>query len=180
MSINAVLKSALSKIDEISTREFRIAVFVCMTIAALNALVVSYSIGYGDGHVAGAYPCYVPQQRGIFYDLMRLKIELGFLVIAIVLRFRRVVGLYISIVATLLIEFQYALWYLDTKRWLREVHVSDFSQLPIPSEFPNFAGLYLAKPWDFVLFVFGTALLVWQIRVVIALITSARRRKQST
>ena len=174
MSLRTATKSALKYVDVISPREFRVAVLVCTAVAALNALAVSYSTGYGDGRVAGAYPCYVALPRDIFHDLMRIKIELALVVIAVVLRFRRVVGLCISAVATLFIVLQYALWYLDTQRWLREMHVSNFSQLPVPGEWPNFAGLSRATPWDFVIFVFTTVLFVWQIRVLIALMTNAR------
>jgi hypothetical protein len=113
------------------------------------------------------------------YDSMRLKIELAFLVIAISLRFRSVVGFCISLLATAAIEIQYLLWYLDTKRWLREMQVSDFSQLPIPGEWQHFLGIYRANAWDFALFAFTTGLFIWQVRVVIALIASARRRKLS-
>lgn len=109
---------------------------------------------------------------------MRLKIELGLLAIAVGLRSKRVGGFWISVLATLFIEYQYTLWYVDTQRWLREMHVSNFSEMPVPREWPNFAGLYLATPWDFVIFVFTTALFIWQLRVVIALITNMRRRKQ--
>jgi hypothetical protein len=175
MSLRTVTKSALKYIDEISTRELRVVVFVCLTITALNALVFAFRIGYVVGYEASS----VPMHRDYSYDLMRLKIELALLVITVALRFRRVAAFCVSVLATIYIEVQYGLWYLDTKRWLREVRVSDFSQLPIPSESPNFAGLYQATPWDFILLVFATALFVWQVRVVIPLITSARRRRQS-
>lgn len=163
--------------DGISSGQFRVVVLVCIVITALNALYVSYRIGYGDGHILRGYPCYVPVPRDFSYDFMRLKIELALLILTITLWFRRVLWFCISVIAALLIEVQYALWHLDTQRWLREMHVSDFSQMPVPSEWPNFAGLYLATPWDFILFVFTTALLVWELRVLIALVTRARQHK---
>ncbi len=177
MSIRALRVSALRSFDEIPAREFGLVVFVCLVMLTLNTLVVAYGIGYLNGERI-ACGCHAPLPRDYFYDFMRLKIEIALLVIAAALRFRMVVGLYVSLLATVLIEVQYALWYLDTQRWLREMHVSNFSQMPVPSQWPNFAGLYLATPWDFVIFVFTTALFIWQIRVVIALINSARRRKQ--
>src|SRR6185295_5099098 len=113
-------------------------------------------------------------------EVMRLKIALAFLVVSVVLRFKSLVALSVSALATLFILFQYALWYLDTNRWLRELHVSDFSQLPIPSEFPNFGGLYLSTPWDVVVLVFTAALFLWEIRVVIAPIMKTRRGQHSS
>lgn len=176
MSIKAV-ESPQSQIVEISAREFRAAVLFCVVVATLNALVFVYRIAYIVGNTACR--CYPPLARDNSYDFMRLKIELALVVIAIALRSRRVVGFCLSVVGTLFIEFQYGLWYLDTQRWLREMHVSNFSQLPKPSEWQHFAGIYQGMPWDLALLVFGTALFAWQVRVLIALITSARRRKQS-
>jgi hypothetical protein len=108
---------------------------------------------------------------------MRLKIGVALLVLAIALWFRRLLWFCISAVAAVFIEVQYSVWFLDTQRWLREMHVSDFSQMPVPSEWPNFAGLYLATPWDFILFIFTTALLIWQIRVLVAIIKGDRQSK---
>jgi hypothetical protein len=177
MSLRTVIKSTFEYVDEISSREFRVVAFVCIIIAALNALIVAYSIGYGNGRVVCGYPCYFPGPREFSHDFMRVKIELAFLVIATALWFRRVMAFCISLVAALFIDIQYAFWYLDTQRWLREMHVSNFSQLPVPSEWPHFAGIYQATPWDFVLLAFTSALLVWQVRVLVALITSTRRNK---
>jgi hypothetical protein len=175
ISLRLATKAALKYVDVISAREFWVVVVVCIVIAALNALVVSYTIGYGDGQAAGASSFYVPKHRDIFYDLIRLKIELALSIVAIVLRFRRVLGIFISVLATLFIGIQYAFWYLDTKRWLRELGVSDFSQLPVPSEWPNFAGFYQGTPWDIVILVFTGLLLAWQARVIIALVSRGRR-----
>jgi hypothetical protein len=172
MSIKTVIKLAVRYIDDIPAREFKVAVFVCITIAALNALVFAFRIGYIFGNDA----CYAPMHHDNSYAFMRLKIEGALLVIAITLRFRRVVGLCIALLATVLIEVQYVLWYLDTQRWLRDMRLTDLSQATKSD--PQFAGIYQARPWDIVLLVFATALLAWQVRVVILLITR-NRRKQS-
>jgi hypothetical protein len=108
---------------------------------------------------------------------MRLKIGVALLVLAIALWFRRLLWFCISAVAAVFIEVQYGVWYLDTQRWLREIGVKDFSNLPVPSEFPHFTGLYRATPWDFVVFMFTTMLLVWEIRVLVAVIPRAHQRK---
>jgi hypothetical protein len=174
MSLRALTNSALRYVDVIPAREIRAALFVCITVAVLNALVFTFKIGYLYGNEACR--CSVPMHRDYSYDFIRMKVEVALLIIALALGSRRVVGFCTSILATIYIEAQYGLWYLDTKRWLREVRVSDFSQLPIPSESPHFAGLYQATPWDIALLVFATALLVWQVRVVIALFANARRQ----
>jgi hypothetical protein len=176
MSLRTATKSAFRYIDEISIREIKSIVFACIIVAAVNALVSAFRIGYLYGNEA--CKCAVPMHRDYSYDLMRLKIELALLVIAIALRSKKVLGVCISVVATLFIGLQYWLWFLDTQRWLREVNVSDFSQLPVPSEWPNFAGLLLATPWDFVILVFTAALFIWQVRVIVALINSSRRRQK--
>jgi hypothetical protein len=173
MSITASIKSAYRRIDVISAREFRIAVFICIVIAALNALFLAYRFGYMDGNDANG--CFRAIHRDYFYDFMRLKIEGALLVIGIALWFRRVVGFCISLLATVFVAIKYALWYLETQRWLREMRVSDFSQLPVPSEWQHFAGLYRATPWDVLLLAFTTALFVWQVRVLLALVSKARK-----
>jgi len=179
MSTKTLIKSALRHIDEIATREFRFAVFVCILITVLNALFVAYGFGYLDGRASSGYPC-VSGHQDLSRDVMHLKIEIALLVIVIALWFRRVLGVFISLFATLFVEIQYALLYLDTQRWLREMGVSDFSELPVPGEFPHFAGLYHATLWDVVLLVIVTALFAWQVRVLITLFTSARQHKQPT
>jgi len=175
MSLRTATKSALKYVDVISTREIRVALFFCITIAALNALVFAFRIGYLYGNEACR--CSVPMHRDYSYDFIRMKIELALLVIAIALRSRRVVGLCISVLATIYIEAQYGLWYLDTKRWLRDVRLTDLSQIKEPDLLPHFVGIYQARPWDIVLLALATALLIWQVRVVIFLITSDRRKQ---
>ncbi len=177
MSIKTVIKSAVRYIDDISAREFKLVVFICITIAALNALVLAFRIGYLFGN--DACTCYAPMHHDNSYEFMRLKIEIAIVLIAISLRFRRVLGLCISLLATLLIEIQYVLWYLDTQRWLRDMRLTDLSQITEPDLFPHLAYIYQARPWDIVLLVFATVLLAWQVRVVISLISSGRRRKRS-
>lgn len=176
MALKTVIKLALARLEGISIREFRVGIFVCITIAALNSLVLAFRIGYLEGYAAGS----LPMHRDYSYDFMRMKIDLALLIIAIALPFRRVVGFLVSLLAAISIGIQYILWYLDTQRWLREVQVSDFSQLPVPSEFPNFAGLYLATPWDVIVLVIVTALFAWQVRVLITLVTSTRQHKRPT
>ena len=58
MSIRSAVKSGLGSIDGISTREFKVVVFCCIIIVALNALIVAYSLGYGQGKVECGYPRY--------------------------------------------------------------------------------------------------------------------------
>lgn len=175
MSLRKLTKSALKSIDEISSRELQFAAIVCIVIAALNALVYIYGLGYLNGQNIACGCHGLPPNYS--YDFMRLKIEAALLVIAFALRFRTILGFFASVLATVLIEIQYALWYLDTQRWLRDLKLTDFSQLKDAGLVPHFAGIYQATPWDFVLFVFTSALFVWQIRVFIALIISARQRK---
>lgn len=177
MSLPNILRSAVSPIREISTREFQLAVLACITLAAVNAVVVSYRVGYADGHIAGLHQCYGPQQQDVFYDLIRLKIELALALAAISLSFKRVIGLCASLLATLFVLWRFALWYFDTRRWLHELNVDDFSKLPIPSEWPHFAGLIFATPWDFLLLLFTATLLVWQTKILFTVIVS--RTKQS-
>ena len=174
MSLRTVIKSALDVSTIFLLVNLGSPFLVCIVIAALNALAFAYRIGYLVADNACSYSG--PLVRDNSYDFMRLKIEVALVVIAIALRFRTILGFYISLLATVLIEIQFALWYLDTQRWLRDVKVTDFSKLE-PGLVPHFAGIYQATPWDFVLFVFTSALLVWQVRVLIALITSTRRNK---
>lgn len=179
MSVRTRVNSALGYIDEISTREFKSVAFVCIIVVALNVLVMAYSFGYVNGIAACGYPShFTGGHRDFFHDFLRLRIEVALLIIAIGLWSRRVLGFLISLLATMFVGYQYGLWYLDTKRWLREMNVSDFSQLPVPSEWANFAGLYRGTPWDLFLFAFTTALFIWQISIGIRLVISAHRSKQ--
>lgn len=160
---------ALSRqITAISAREFGLVALLFLLIATINALYFAFRIGYFAGYDAGAYGCHVPAHQDYSADIMRLKIEVALVLIVAGLWSRRILGFLISLLATMFVEYQYGLWYLDTQRWLREMQVTDFSQLPVPSEWPNFAGLYRATPWDFALLVFFTALFAWQVRVLIA------------
>src|SRR5438046_10681133 len=114
--MRVVSKAALRYFDDIPMREFRMAILFCVVIAGINTLVIAYGAGYVSGQDI-ACGCHGPIARNYFYDFIRLKIEVSLLVIAITLSFRRVVGLCVSLLATVLIEVQYALWYLDTRRW---------------------------------------------------------------
>jgi hypothetical protein len=100
---------------------------------------------------------------------MRLKIGVALLLIAIALASKTIMGFCISFLASVLIQIQYALWYLDTQRWLRELGLIDFSQLKDPALVPHFAGIYQALPMDFAIFLFTTAVLIWQVRVIAVL-----------
>jgi hypothetical protein len=173
-----LLQSSLRNLDEISTQEFKIAFFVCIIIAAINALAVAYGIGFFDGQASCGYPC-VSGHQDFSRNLMRLKIEISLLVVVTGLWFRNVFAFFVSLFGTLFIGFQYALLYLDTKRWLREMGVSDFSQLAVPEEFSHFGGLYRATLWDVLLLLLITAVFAWQIRVVIALATTARKQRRT-
>ncbi len=71
MSLRTVIKSALKYIDGISSREFQVSIFVCITIAALNSLALAFRIGYLEGYAAGS----LPMHRDYSYDFMRMKIH---------------------------------------------------------------------------------------------------------
>jgi hypothetical protein len=176
MSLRTATESALKNVEVISRREFRVAVLVCLTVATLNGLYVAYRIGYFDGRMSSGSP-YISSHQDISHDVMRLRIEFAFLAAGIALWSRRIIGLWVALIATLFIEIQYAVWYLDTRRWLREMQITDFSQLPVPGEWKHFGGLSLATPWDILLFAFATTLFAWQVSVVVALIVTARRRR---
>lgn len=57
MSTKTLINSSLRNIDQISIREFRLAVSICIVIATFNALFVAYRVGYLDGRVSCGYPC---------------------------------------------------------------------------------------------------------------------------
>jgi hypothetical protein len=180
MFVRTTIKPLLKHIDEISTREFKLVAVACIIVVALNALVVAYVLGCEQGKVECGYPRYFTGgHRDFFHEFMRVKIEVALLIVAGGLWFRRVLAFFCSLLATLFVEYQYGLWYLDTRRWLREMGVADFSRLPVPEEWPNFAGLYRATFWDLAVFVFTTALLLWQISVIIRLLISPYRKRQS-
>ncbi|HBB87925.1 MAG TPA: hypothetical protein DC047_09945 [Blastocatellia bacterium] len=134
----------------------------------------AYSVGYDAGRGSCGYPC-VASHQDVSHDVMRFKIEVALLVICLSLWSKKLLGFCISVVAATFIISQYGVWYLDTQRWLREMGVKSFSKLPVPGEWPHFAGFYRATPWDFFLLLFITALLIWQLRVLIALATGVRR-----
>lgn len=91
MSTKTLINSSLRNIDQISIREFRLAVSICIVIATFNALFVAYRVGYLDGRVSCGYPC-VSGHQDFSRDFMRLKIEIALLTIVIALWFRRVLG----------------------------------------------------------------------------------------
>jgi len=176
MSIREIVKSAHRQLDEISAAEHRVVVLACIGAATLNALFLAYSFGYVDGDNGAMRSLGIP--RDYSYDFMRLKIGLALVVIGIALRFRTVLWFCVSLLATASIGTQYLLWYLDTQRWLRDMRLTDLSQLE-PGLVPHFAGIYQATAWDFALLVFATSIFVWQVRVLIALIVGTRPRQQS-
>jgi len=168
-------KSPLRRIEEISDREFRLVVWVFLVLAALGALYFAFRTGYLAGSDEAVSGRVAPKHHDYSFDLMRLKIGLAMFVIVLGLWIKRVLGFFVSVLATLFIIYQYAGWYVDSKRWLREMGVRDFSQLPVPSEWGNFAGFYQATPWDIVVLACTSLLLVWQVRVIIALVPRGRR-----
>ena len=157
-----------------ATREFQFAWFFSVTVAALNALVIVFGLGYLYGQQA--VKTYAPGPYDYTYDLMRIEIGIALVIIVVALYSRRLVGLCLSVIATILIEVQYVRWYQDTQRWLSDVHLSDLSQATWTDK--HFAGVYQAAPWDFVLFVCATLLFIWQLRVVIAFVQRSRQKSQ--
>ena len=159
-----------SRFYRISTsREFRIAIILCISIAILNGLILAYKIGYSDGENSGRI--YVPIHQDRSYEWIRLKIEVGLIVMTLGLSLRRVIGVLLALFVTVLIGIQYLLWYLDTERWLRDVRLTDLSQA---AEFPHFAGIYQAKPWDVAVLALVTAVVIWLLRVLFAIILDLR------
>ena len=163
-----------SAFQEITHRELRIVIIFSAALALLNAVYLVFRVGHvawGEATTAS----HVPIHTDYSLDIVRLKIGLSLLFICFALWSKRVVGLWVSLVLAIYVEFQFWLIYVDTQRWLAEMGVGEFSELPIPEEWPNTAGLYRAGPWDIVLLIFNSALLLWQVRAMIPTLLRLRR-----
>jgi hypothetical protein len=153
-----------------------------VSVAVLSSLVavaaggwIAYRIGYFDGQVNCGYPSVGSAHREIFVDATRLQIAIAFGATAIGISVKRSFGFFISLFALLFIEIQYAYWYVWSIRWLHDVGLESFWRLPAQTEIPHALSLYGATRWDVLLFGIASALLIWQLKLVVGALQLRRR-----
>lgn len=155
------------RLKHVSRKEFVLAAGLSVLLAVMAGVWVAYRIGYFDGQVRCGYPCVGDGHKSIFVDAMRLRIAIGLVVVAIGLCTKRALGFFVAILSLVLIQIQYLYWYLWSIRWLHEVGLKSFSELPSETDIRHALGLYGATQWDILVFGLAGALLLWQVKLLI-------------
>jgi hypothetical protein len=167
------------RLNRLSRAEF-VSVTIASSLVAIAAGAwVAYKIGYFDGEANCGYPCLGSGHRDVFVDSIRLQIAIAFGATAIGITAKRSFSVFLSLVALLFIEIQYAYWYLWSLRWLNEVGLSSFSMLPAQTDIPHAMSLYGATRWDVLLFGIAGALLTWLLKLVVGALQLSRRIEQT-
>jgi hypothetical protein len=105
--------------------------------------------------------------------LLNVRLGAALLIAAAGLLYRRVIGLLISMLALTWVLKEYAWWYLDSLRRLKEMGVSDFAQLQVP-DLTYLGKLFGATWWNVIVLVISVALYIWVIKTLIRLFTTLR------
>jgi hypothetical protein len=155
------------------SRGTELAIFVALLTAALNALWV----GYQAGANAVEWDIFAQKYGHRHYDpsvfLLNVRLGAALLIAAAGLLYRRVIGLLISMLALTWVLKEYAWWYLDSLRRLKEMGVSDFAQLQVP-DLTYLGKLFGATWWNVIVLVISVALYIWVIKTLIRLFTTLR------
>lgn len=155
------------------------AIGLAVLTAGLNLLWLVYQTGYITGQWKLAELVYGFGHHDPSYLFMQNKIGVALLVIAAGLWCRNCTGFFISLLALTYVCGEYVWWYLDSLRWLREMGVDSFSQLPIPDEIPHAGNLRGATWWNVAVLVITFSLLVWEIRILAGILNLFRTNNLS-
>jgi hypothetical protein len=161
----------------ISPRGYKLALSVTALTCALNALWVTYQIGFSYGRAGCGYPC-TSGHQDFTQLLIQLRITIALTVVVFGLFSRRPAGFLISALALAYVAAEYLWWYFDSLRWLKEVGVEDFSKLPAPHEIQYAGNLYGATWWDLVVLAVAIILFTWEMKVLLRTLTTSQSSSQ--
>lgn len=155
------------RLKKVSRAEFLSVAALSVCVSLMAATWVAYRIGYFDAQVKCGYPCIGSGHRDVFVDAMRMRIAIALAITAVGICARKAFSFFMSLLSLSLLELQYILWYVWSNRWLRETGLDGFSNLPPETDIPHALGLYGGSPLDVFVFGIATALLVWQLRLLL-------------
>lgn len=168
--LNKLLVSALRTF---SPRGYKYALGVATLTSALNALWVTYQVGYSYGQAGCGYPC-TSGHQDFNQLLIQLRVTIALVLVAFGLFSHKVVGFLISTLALVYVAAEYLWWYFDSLRWLKEVGVEDFSKLPLPHEVQHAGSFYGATWWDLTVLVIAIALFTWEMKTLLRILITPR------
>lgn len=90
--------------------------------------------------------------------MMHIRIGLALLLSVVGLWSRRVIGLFLSVLALVWVGLEYIAWFLLSTRIKSNAGIES-----LPSSVPHASNLYGATPWNVVVLVLVIAVLVWEI-----------------
>jgi membrane protein implicated in regulation of membrane protease activity len=100
---------------------------------------------------------------------LRLVTSLGLLTCAIGLALRSLYGVLTSMFATISLVLVYCWWQSKSVAFLRNLEVADYNAL---SDLSHAGGLIGATWWDLLVFAIAAILFVWQVAIVIRVVTA--------
>jgi hypothetical protein len=173
------------KIRAASSKEHVIALIVVAVAAVGSVLFVTYSMGYVKGHddLEAMYIKSCPSYGWASHmnfphikNFWHLNIAAAFVLSAVCLWWRSSISYALSALAALWIGLIFVWWYFDSVAFLRNLEISDYSQLDVP-DFQHIWMFRGAIWWDMVTLVIAGALFLWVIKVLAGALIMLRGEK---
>lgn len=163
-----------SELHTLSPHRYLTAALILVVLTAFSSVLLTvYNMGYIGGIEANEalYSKVTASQVDYSHilNLMRISVSIALLVGAIGLWSHKAIGLLLSALSLLWVGTVYTWWYFDSAAFLRNVEVSDYSQLP---DVQHIAMLRGANWLDIIVLVAAMTLLCWQIKTLIRLLKS--------
>lgn len=163
MIINRFAYSLRKSLRSRMSWDFKLALYLITITAMLNALWMTYNLGYLEGvvstsqqHISGNDP----------FLAVNGRITIALVAATVGLWSRRAIGFLFSILALLYVGFEYVNWYQDSVRALRMLEFESWADFQDPS-FPYVGKLRGAVGWNIVVLVISVMLLIWHIGFLI-------------
>ena len=153
---------------------YKVVLCVSLFLATSSILLFVYDLGYARGYGAGPHGSVASDFDFLFWlSRLHLAIAAGLIIAAVGLWSRRAVGVFLSMVGLASVAVVYAWWYVQTKAYVRNSEVTQFTKLHDPY-YQNII-FHGGTWWDWAVFIFDLLLLIW---LAIVMLKARIRRSQ--
>jgi hypothetical protein len=160
--------------------DFGLAISLSTFIAGTSTLFIAYSLGYVEGqdkfetlYRTTCNTCINITGGGNFFhtlNALHLGITLALIISAVGLWSRKVIGLFLSLIASISIFGIYIWWYLDTLHFLRYT-----VEVPMNDPYYKEVGLlHGALSWDRVVLIVAIVLFTWELKTLMRTLRNSR------
>jgi hypothetical protein len=154
-----------------SSWDFRLAVGIATLVATISTIFLAYKFGYVGGqeefetlYRASCTNCIYLIDGNSFHTLNALHVDitLALIIGAAGLWLRKIIGLFLSLIASISIFGIYIWWYLDTLHFLRYT-----IEVPMNDPYYKEVGLlHGALSWDWVILIVAIVLFTWELKTL--------------